>query len=179
MDGTGGRATPSRASRDSSRRCAKTAEQLTPLDRWYRILSQALVKYLHGRQLEPPRQIQADAATSHGLKNIQTSLAATSQLPDLGLIGTTSRCVLQHAKLSAGGLADDTPGRAAAKDFIVAQVERLHWRIWNGKAKNTPHVTIDRIRSARVIDGESLSQTINQSRPVRARCVLEAIRGQG
>jgi hypothetical protein len=53
---------------------------------------------------------------------------------------------LQHAKLSAGGLADDTPGRAAAKDFIVAQVERLHWRIWNGKAKNA-HVTIDRIRA--------------------------------
>ena len=44
----------------------QTAEQLTPLDRWYRILSQALVKYLHGRQLEPPRQIQADAATAMG-----------------------------------------------------------------------------------------------------------------
>jgi hypothetical protein len=53
---------------------------------------------------------------------------------------------LQHAKLSAGGLTDDTPDRAAAKDFIVAQVERLHWRIWNGKAKNA-HVTIDRIRA--------------------------------
>src|SRR4051812_10693377 len=52
---------------------------------------------------------------------------------------------LQHAKLSAGGLTDDTPGRAAAKEFIVAQVERLHWRIWNGKAKNAD-VTIDRIR---------------------------------
>ena len=52
---------------------------------------------------------------------------------------------LQHAKLSAGGLADDTPARAVAKDFIVAQVERLHWRIWNGKAKNA-RVTIDRIR---------------------------------
>jgi len=53
---------------------------------------------------------------------------------------------LQHAKLSAGSLADDTPGRAAAKEFIVAQVERLHWRIWNGKAKNA-HVAIDRIRA--------------------------------
>jgi hypothetical protein len=30
------------------------AEQLTPLERWYRILSEALVKYLHGRQLRPP-----------------------------------------------------------------------------------------------------------------------------
>jgi hypothetical protein len=29
---------------------------------------------------------------------------------------------LQHAKLSAAGLTDNTPGRAAAKDFIVAQV---------------------------------------------------------
>jgi hypothetical protein len=44
----------------------QTAEQLTPLDRWYRILSQALVKYLHGRQLEPPRRIQRDGATAMG-----------------------------------------------------------------------------------------------------------------
>ena len=53
---------------------------------------------------------------------------------------------LQHAKLSAGDLADDTPGRAAAKVFIVTQVERLHWRIWNGNAKNA-QVAIDRIRA--------------------------------
>jgi hypothetical protein len=33
----------------------KTAEQLTALERWYRILSQALVKYLRGRKLIPPR----------------------------------------------------------------------------------------------------------------------------
>jgi len=37
----------------------KTAEQLTDLDRWYRILSHALVKYLKGRQLDPPRRLQA------------------------------------------------------------------------------------------------------------------------
>ena len=36
----------------------QTAEQLTDLDRWYRILSYALVKYLKGRQLDPPRRIQ-------------------------------------------------------------------------------------------------------------------------
>ena len=34
----------------------KTAEQLTALDRWYRILSHALIKYLRGRKLVPPRQ---------------------------------------------------------------------------------------------------------------------------
>jgi len=44
----------------------QAAEQLTALDRWYRILSQALVKYLHGRQLEPPRRIQARGATAMG-----------------------------------------------------------------------------------------------------------------
>jgi hypothetical protein len=44
----------------------QTAEQLTPLDRWYRILSQALVKYLHGRRLDPPRRIQAGGATAMG-----------------------------------------------------------------------------------------------------------------
>jgi hypothetical protein len=44
----------------------QTAEQLTPLDRWYRILSQALVKYLHGRRLAPPRRIQAEGATAMG-----------------------------------------------------------------------------------------------------------------
>lgn len=36
----------------------QTAEQLTDLDRWYRILSYALVKYLKGRQLDPPRRLQ-------------------------------------------------------------------------------------------------------------------------
>jgi hypothetical protein len=36
----------------------ESAEQLTDLDRWYRILSQAVVKYLKGRQLDPPRQLQ-------------------------------------------------------------------------------------------------------------------------
>jgi hypothetical protein len=36
----------------------KTAGQLTDLDRWYRILSYALAKYLKGRQLDPPRRLR-------------------------------------------------------------------------------------------------------------------------
>jgi len=32
----------------------KSAEQLGPLERWYRILSEALRHFLHGRQLQPP-----------------------------------------------------------------------------------------------------------------------------
>jgi hypothetical protein len=52
---------------------------------------------------------------------------------------------LQHAKLAASGLSTDEPGRLEAKTAIVDEVERLHWRIWNGKAKNA-QITLDRIR---------------------------------
>jgi hypothetical protein len=52
---------------------------------------------------------------------------------------------LQHAKQSASGLSTDEPGRIEAKTAIVAEVERLHWRIWNGKTRNA-QVTLDRIR---------------------------------
>ena len=38
-----------------------TAEQLTPTQRWYRILSRAMRKYLHGRQLQPPEPLPAPA----------------------------------------------------------------------------------------------------------------------
>ena len=38
-----------------------TAEQLTTVQRWYRILSLALVKYLKGRQLQPPDSLPAPA----------------------------------------------------------------------------------------------------------------------
>jgi hypothetical protein len=43
---------------------------------------------------------------------------------------------LQHLKQIAKALSADHPARVAAKAAIVAEVERLHWRIWNGKAKN-------------------------------------------
>jgi hypothetical protein len=52
---------------------------------------------------------------------------------------------LQHLKQIADGLAAGDPARAAAKAVIVTEVERLRWRIWNGKAKNA-RKSIDRIR---------------------------------
>ena len=52
---------------------------------------------------------------------------------------------LQHLKQIADGLTAGDPARAAAKPVIVPEVERLHWRIWNGKAKNA-RKSIDRIR---------------------------------
>jgi hypothetical protein len=44
----------------------KTAEQLTPIERWYRILSEALKKFLRGRKLIPPRPLQPSGAASYG-----------------------------------------------------------------------------------------------------------------
>jgi len=53
---------------------------------------------------------------------------------------------LQHLKQIANGLSADDPARGAARAVIVAEVERLHWRIWNGKAKDA-QISIDRIRA--------------------------------
>jgi hypothetical protein len=35
----------------------ENAEQLDPLGKWYRILSEALRHFLHGRQLQPPLRL--------------------------------------------------------------------------------------------------------------------------
>jgi hypothetical protein len=53
---------------------------------------------------------------------------------------------LQHAKQAASGLSTDNAARVQAKTVIAAEVERLHWRIWNGKAKDA-QITLDRIRN--------------------------------
>ena len=61
---------------------------------------------------------------------------------------------LQHTKLAASGLSTDDPDRVKAKAVIVAEVERLRWRIWNGKAKNAQR-SIERIRKVmHVFKGE-------------------------
>ncbi|MFL5282244.1 MAG: ISKra4 family transposase [Rhodopila sp.] len=52
---------------------------------------------------------------------------------------------LQHARQAASGLTADKPSRTRAKTAIVTEVERLRWRLWNGKAKDAT-VTLDRIR---------------------------------
>jgi len=53
---------------------------------------------------------------------------------------------LQHLKQIASVLPADDSEQAAAKAVIVAEVERLHWRVWNGKAKDA-QVSVDRIRA--------------------------------
>src|SRR4051812_30835872 len=52
---------------------------------------------------------------------------------------------LRHAEKTAGTLPADTPEREHARAVIVAEVDRLHWRIWNGKAKDAK-VTLELIR---------------------------------
>jgi hypothetical protein len=57
---------------------------------------------------------------------------------------------LHHAEKTAGTLPIDTPERENAKTVIVTEIDRLHWRIWNGKAKDA-RITLKRIRQ--VISG--------------------------
>jgi len=52
---------------------------------------------------------------------------------------------LQHLKQLGDGLSTDDAARAAAKTVIVEEVERLRWRLWNGKAKDA-QISIGRIR---------------------------------
>jgi len=53
---------------------------------------------------------------------------------------------LQHLKQIADGLSADDLERAAAKAVIVEEVDRLNWRLWNGKAKDA-QISIDRINA--------------------------------
>ena len=53
---------------------------------------------------------------------------------------------LQHLTQVAGSLPSHSPERAAAKAVIVDEVERLRWRLWNGKATDAG-ISIDRIRT--------------------------------
>ena len=53
---------------------------------------------------------------------------------------------LQHLTQIADSLSSDGPERTAAKAVIVEEVERLRWRLWNGRAKDAK-VSIDRIRA--------------------------------
>jgi hypothetical protein len=67
---------------------------------------------------------------------------------------------LQHAKQAAGKLSTDTPGRMQPRDVIVREVERLHWRIWNGKAKNARR-TLERVcKVMHVCQGERSHRTL-------------------
>ena len=71
---------------------------------------------------------------------------------------------LQHLKQIASALPVDALARLEAKAVIVEEVERLHWRIWNGKATDA-QTSIDCIRAVmQHFQGES------DGRPSARRC---------
>ncbi len=53
---------------------------------------------------------------------------------------------LQHAKQVAEALPADTADQQQAKAEVIAEVERLRWRAWNGKAKDA-RITLKRLRT--------------------------------
>ena len=99
------------------------------------------------RTLETAGRIDTTEVTTFtdgcpGLRAILTSAGATKP-PILDWFHIAMR--LQHTKLTAANLSTDNPDRVTAKATIIAEVDRLHWRIWNGKAKNAQR-SIKRIR---------------------------------
>jgi hypothetical protein len=78
-----------------------------------------------------------------GLRRILRK-AGVVELPILDWFHLAMR--LQHLTQVAGGLSSDGPGRAAAKAVIVDEVERLRWRLWNGKATDAG-ISLARIRA--------------------------------
>ena len=78
-----------------------------------------------------------------GLRRILLD-AGVNGLPILDWFHVAMR--LRHLTQVAGGLSFEGPERAAAKAVIVEEVERLRWRLWNGRAKDAK-VSVDRIRA--------------------------------
>ena len=82
---------------------------------------------------------------------------------------------LQHAKQAASGLSTDTPDRMQAKAVIAPEVERLHWRIWNGKARNARR-TLDRVRKVmHVFQGERRCRTTAVPSSRKLWCALREV----
>jgi hypothetical protein len=106
------------------------------------------IKMLIRRNLEAVGQTEATALTAFtdgcaGLRRILAD-AGLAEPPMLDWFHIGMR--LQHLKQIASALSTDDPARMAAKAVIVAEAERLHWRICNGKAQNAQK-SIDRIRT--------------------------------
>jgi hypothetical protein len=73
------------------------------------------------------------------------SVAGTTEAIPHQIMAAPMTMRIQRATQTACGLPANDPGRMQAKSVIVEEVERLRWRIWNGKAKNAKR-SIDRVR---------------------------------
>ncbi len=106
------------------------------------------IKVLIGRSLDAVGRTEGTVLTTFtdgcpGLRRILAD-AGIMELPLLDWFHIAMR--LQHLKQIANALSADDPARVAAKAVIVEAVERLHWRLWNGKAKDA-QISLDRIRA--------------------------------
>jgi hypothetical protein len=106
------------------------------------------IKVLINRNLDAVGRTEHTALTAFtdgcpGLRRILADAGVTTA-PFLDWLHIGMR--LQHLKQVASGLSCDDPSRVAAKAVIVAEVERLYWRLWNGKATSA-RISIDRIHT--------------------------------
>jgi hypothetical protein len=114
----------------------------------YQARAETDIKMLINRKLDAVGRTEDTALTAFtdgcpGLRRILADAGVTTA-PMLDRFHIGMR--LQHLKQVASGLSRDDSARVAAKAVIVAEVERLHWRLWNGKATNA-RISIDRIRA--------------------------------
>ena len=77
---------------------------------------------------------------------------------------------LHHAEKTAGTLPIDTPEREHAKTVIVTEI--LHWRIWNGKAKDA-RITLERIRQV-ISEATATGKGIRRHAGCGRRCARSA-----
>src|SRR4051812_41185901 len=93
---------------------------------------------LIGRTLDSVGRTETTTLTgfTDGCAGLRSILAAAgvTEPPILDWFHIAMR--LQHLEQVAGALSTDDPTRREVKAVIVTEVERLHWRLWNGKAKD-------------------------------------------
>jgi hypothetical protein len=112
---------------------------------------------LIGRTLDSVGRSEATVLTgfTDGCAGLRLILAAAgvTEPPILDWFHVGMR--LQHLEQTAGALSTDTPVKRQAKAVIVTEVDRMRWRLWNGKAKDA-QVSIERIRKVmHVFQGEA------------------------
>ena len=105
-------------------------------------ISMLIQQSLHAVGRTDDTEVTAFTDGCPGLRSILVDAGITTP-PFLDWFHIAMR--IQHAAQTADGLPTDNPGRMRAKSVIVEEVERLRWRIWNGKAKNARR-SIDRVR---------------------------------
>ena len=114
------------------------------------------IKVMIRRNLDAVGRTEDTALTAFtdgcpGLRRILADAGVTA-LPFLDWFHIGMR--LQHLEQIAGALAKGDPAQVRAKAVMVSEVDRLHWRIWNGKAKDAQK-SIARIRTVkRLFQGE-------------------------